>query len=254
VIDSSTLEQVDVSEFDVEMRVEPPHDYLNVNFTIQNRNQSLYFTMPPPNYSAKAYIYAKKNGYLDSTPLVIDSSFYWERMREPGLEYLTEHTFYLKPSGVDASSFNTNTGLIGTEGGTITTASGAVIVIPPGALAEETSISVNSHYSMASLPAPSPFAGGARFGPDGLVFNSPVTITVPLASAQGPGTELALFAYDEQRGGWLLTEFTVVVNPDGLSASGEVSVGSGKLLEGGVGISFNNLLDTNAAFELEGIQ
>ena len=40
VINSSTLEQVDVSEFDVEMRVEPPHDYLNVNFTIQNRNQS----------------------------------------------------------------------------------------------------------------------------------------------------------------------------------------------------------------------
>jgi len=35
-----------------------------------------------------------------------------------------------------------------------------------------------------------------------------------------------------------------------LSASGEVSVGSGKLLGGGVGISFNNLLDTNAAFEL----
>jgi len=35
-----------------------------------------------------------------------------------------------------------------------------------------------------------------------------------------------------------------------LPASGEMSVGSGKLLPGGVGISFNNLLDTNAAFEL----
>ncbi len=35
-----------------------------------------------------------------------------------------------------------------------------------------------------------------------------------------------------------------------LPASGEMSTGSGKLLEGGVGISFNNLLDTNAAFEL----
>ena len=35
-----------------------------------------------------------------------------------------------------------------------------------------------------------------------------------------------------------------------ITASGETSVCSGKLLEGGVGISFNNLLDTNAAFEL----
>ncbi len=35
-----------------------------------------------------------------------------------------------------------------------------------------------------------------------------------------------------------------------LAASGETSVSSGKLLEGGKEISFNNLLDTNAAFEL----
>jgi phosphoribosylaminoimidazolecarboxamide formyltransferase/IMP cyclohydrolase len=35
-----------------------------------------------------------------------------------------------------------------------------------------------------------------------------------------------------------------------LTASGETSVSSGRLLEGGKPISFNNLLDTNAAFEL----
>jgi len=35
-----------------------------------------------------------------------------------------------------------------------------------------------------------------------------------------------------------------------LAASGETSVSSGTLLEGGTEISFNNLLDTNAAFEL----
>jgi len=35
-----------------------------------------------------------------------------------------------------------------------------------------------------------------------------------------------------------------------LGASGETSVSSGRLLEGGKEISFNNLLDTNAAFEL----
>ncbi|MBN2182172.1 MAG: bifunctional phosphoribosylaminoimidazolecarboxamide formyltransferase/IMP cyclohydrolase [Sedimentisphaerales bacterium] len=35
-----------------------------------------------------------------------------------------------------------------------------------------------------------------------------------------------------------------------LPASGETSVSSGRLLEGGTAISFNNLMDTNAAFEL----
>jgi phosphoribosylaminoimidazolecarboxamide formyltransferase/IMP cyclohydrolase len=35
-----------------------------------------------------------------------------------------------------------------------------------------------------------------------------------------------------------------------LPASGETSISSGCLLEGGIDISFNNLLDTNAAFEL----
>ena len=35
-----------------------------------------------------------------------------------------------------------------------------------------------------------------------------------------------------------------------LASSGETSVSSGTLLEGGTGISFNNLLDVNAAFEL----
>ncbi|UCG56053.1 MAG: fibronectin type III domain-containing protein [Phycisphaerales bacterium] len=102
VIDSDTLEQVDVSEFDVQMRVDPPHDYLNVDFTIRKKDDgSLYFTMPPRSYSAKAYIYAKKNGYHDSTPLVMDSSFYWEKIQEPGLQYLTEHTSYLTPAEVE---------------------------------------------------------------------------------------------------------------------------------------------------------
>jgi hypothetical protein len=101
MIDRDTLEPVDISEFDVEMRVEPPHDYLNVDFTIRKKdNGLLYFTMPPRSYSSKAYIYAKKDGYYDRAPLVIDSLFYWEKIEERGLEHLIEHTFYLKPDGI----------------------------------------------------------------------------------------------------------------------------------------------------------
>ena len=236
VIDSSTLEQVDVSEFDVEMRVEPPHDYLNVNFTIQNRNQSLYFAMPPSNYSAKAYIYAKKNGYLDSTPLVIDSSFYWERMREPDLEYLTEHTFYLKPSGLDASSFNTNTGLIGTEGGTITTASGAAIVIPPGALDSNTTITITSYDTQSNLPEYNGIMGnfisGLTLSPDGLNFQIPVTITIPLNETITSGNEVKLFNYDDgdpdnsnypaNYSGWQQTNFAGTVSSNEQSVVAQI--------------------------------
>ncbi len=46
------------------------------------------------------------------------------------------------------------------------------------------------------------------------------------------------------------TGFQPVKTRPGWPCHGETSVSSGTLLEGGTGISFNNLLDTNAAFEL----
>ena len=105
VNDSSTLTPVDVSEFEVKMVVDPPHDYLSMNFKIRkNADGALYFTMPPPRYSAKAYIFAKKEGYFDSEALVIDTSFYWDKIEEPKLEYLVEYTFYLNPIGIDSDT------------------------------------------------------------------------------------------------------------------------------------------------------
>jgi len=68
-----------------------------MNFIVQKRdNNSIYFTMPPAKYSAIASIIAKKDGYVDSEPLIIDNSFYWEKIEDPELEYLASHTFYLK--------------------------------------------------------------------------------------------------------------------------------------------------------------
>ncbi|MGA1864330.1 MAG: thrombospondin type 3 repeat-containing protein [bacterium] len=105
VIDGITSEPIDVSEFDVKMVVEPPHDYLNVDFTIQKKdNGLLYFVMQPPNYSAKAYIFAKKKGYFKSKALAITNSFYWDKMKRPGLRYFLDYTFYLYPIGIDSDN------------------------------------------------------------------------------------------------------------------------------------------------------
>ena len=98
VVDASTQEPIDLAGFNVEMRVDSPHDYLSVDFEVQKRDSnSIYFTMPPRGYSAKAHIVAKKDGYVDSESLTIDNSFYWEKIDDPELEYLVSHTFYLDP-------------------------------------------------------------------------------------------------------------------------------------------------------------
>ena len=98
VINSLTSEPIDTPEFEVSMVFDAPHEYLNHDFKVGlNEDGYLYFVMPPPKYSAKAYIFAKKDGYVDSAPLVIDQAFYWDRIEQPGLEYFAEHTFELTP-------------------------------------------------------------------------------------------------------------------------------------------------------------
>ena len=112
---------------------------------------------------------------------------------------------------------------IGSFGGSVNTSSGAAVNIPPGALSNQRSVSVGTHSAMASLPAPAPLTGGGNFGPPGLTFDLPVTITLPLAEPQDPGTQLAVYLYDEAHNGWLMTEFSAEINPDGLTASAEVT-------------------------------
>ncbi len=136
----------------------------------------------------------------------------------------------------DASSFNTNTGLIGTEGGTITTASGAVIVIPPGALDSNTTITITSYDTQSNLPEyigiMGNFIGGLVLSPDGLNFQIPVTITIPLNDTITSGDEVKLFYYDDgdpdnsnypaNYSGWQQTDFTGTVSSDGQSVVAQI--------------------------------
>lgn len=137
------------------------------------------------------------------------------------------------PDGLDSSyvwmtQFGSSTTSIGQSGGTAFDPDGAAALFPDGALSEKTIVSVFTHHAPATLPAPAggphfPVLGGASFGPDGLTFNKPVTITIPLSSQLPSGTVVPLFMYDPKRSGWRMTQFSVTVSPDGNSAAGQVT-------------------------------
>jgi hypothetical protein len=113
--------------------------------------------------------------------------------------------------------------LIGPAGGTVMDSGGASVDVPPGALSEEESINIETYTDASLLPAPIgalgvPFVGGVSLEPDGLIFEQPVTITIPLTSVLKPGAEFPLLFYRKDLGAWEETDFMAVVNLDGQSA------------------------------------
>jgi uncharacterized protein (TIGR03437 family) len=113
---------------------------------------------------------------------------------------------------------------IGPAGGTVSGDGGGRLVIPPGALGEQRRISLRTHVDDATLPgALLGFRGGATFGPSGLVFELPVTITLPLNAALEPGTQSPLYEFNPTDGSWNQTGFQATVGPGGRSASAEVT-------------------------------
>lgn len=72
------------------------------------------------------------------------------------------------------------------------------VVIPPGALASDATITMSTLTNM-QLPAARPgmrVLAGVTLGPSGLVFASPVTLTLPLARAQTPGGTIPVLFYN----------------------------------------------------------
>lgn len=137
---------------------------------------------------------------------------------------------------LDAPGSNTSTDLIGIEGGTITTASGARIVIPPDALESSTTITITSHDTQSNLPENCGimgyFVGGLVLSPDELSFQIPVTITIPLNKTLDNIVEVKLFYYDggdpsnsnypDNYSGWQQTDFTGTVSSDGKSVVAQI--------------------------------
>jgi len=72
--------------------------------------------------------------------------------------------------------------MIGPAGGSISTASGVIVLFPPNALATDTLITVEP----SALIVPNAVGPAYKFGPEGLVFAQPVTVTLPFSTGRIP--------------------------------------------------------------------
>lgn len=119
------------------------------------------------------------------------------------------------------------TNVIGPGGGTVTSAGGAQVTIPAGALAAETTIEVTTYAHPQECPRPTgpcpDYQGGAEFGPHGLSFSAPATVTIPCREELAPGSRFPLFVWDEDASAWAQTDFVATVAADGKTFSAPVT-------------------------------
>ena len=141
--------------------------------------------------------------------------------------------------------------LVTPAGGTVSDPGGVTLVIPPGALTENTYITVTTFHDEESMPDEGgpllKFSGAADLGPDGTEFQAPVSVTFPSNTPLTPGARFPIFRYDEEDEIWIQTQSIATVNPDGQSFSAEITHfslhgGDGSMGEGGLLDDFDNLM------------
>ncbi len=98
------------------------------------------------------------------------------------------------------------------------------VTIPPGALAANATITARTLGS-AELPDAGPgrrTLGAAQFGPDGLTFTAPVSVTIPLTVSRLPGTALRL-RFLQANGTFVDEGITALVNATGDGAVASIT-------------------------------
>ena len=133
--------------------------------------------------------------------------------------------------------------LVTPAGGTVSDPGGVTLVIPAGALAENTYITATTFHDETAMPDDGgpliKFNGAADLGPDGTEFQIPVSVTFPSNTPLTPGARFPIFRYDEEDEIWIQTQSIATVNPDGQSFTAEINHfslngGDGSLGEGGL--------------------
>jgi len=81
---------------------------------------------------------------------------------------------------------------VGPAGGTFDLGNGVTIVVPPGALAQETRITLTTATAPAAALSPM-----YQFRPEGLTFQKPITVTMPLPAAAPAGTSVLWTQYGD---------------------------------------------------------
>jgi Leucine-rich repeat (LRR) protein len=114
--------------------------------------------------------------------------------------------------------------VVGSAGGEVIGSGGAMVTIPPGAL-EEDQLIIISTLTTDDLPLPIPdntfLLGGVRVEPS-LVFDIPVTITVPLSTSFAVGTPFPVLVFDSVTNEYKL-ETEALVTTSGSSVTFNVS-------------------------------
>ncbi len=78
------------------------------------------------------------------------------------------------------------------------------LVIPPGALAADTTITIASSAPSSSLPDQASISGMVYdFGPDGTTFTKPVSLTLPVSGAIPQGKSAVCAFLDTTKGAWV---------------------------------------------------
>ncbi len=104
VKDNITGENIDHAELLVQIEHSPPCDIYDYNFTIQMTGLPANVPLAMTPYPAEVRIIARVNGYYDSEPLLMNSTFYWEHagdaavIQNKTLDCLLDHTFLVEPT------------------------------------------------------------------------------------------------------------------------------------------------------------
>ncbi|MCB9689581.1 MAG: hypothetical protein H6735_31375 [Alphaproteobacteria bacterium] len=107
------------------------------------------------------------------------------------------HSETTDPAGSDGASAD----IVAAEGGTLALGD-ATLEVPPGALAEDTTLTVDLVDAGGLADAGSVVGMAFDYGPDGLQFLTPATLVVS-ADAPAEGQALVLSWYDEGAGAWV---------------------------------------------------
>ena len=135
---------------------------------------------------------------------VLDSIFAKRGLQFPGTFLQTEADYAM------STIENTTVLNVGASGGTVTVTdssnpvNGASVTISQGAVSSETLITITPDTTPPPLPSTvTPSGPAATFGPDGLTFNQPVTITIPYTTgAVLNEPNLKLFTRSESSDAW----------------------------------------------------
>lgn len=102
--------------------------------------------------------------------------------------------------------------VIGPAGGTLVGPDGVQVVVPAGALASSTTLTITRSSAGAPTLTGSlqPAGGVYEFTPHGLVFGSPVTLTFPLPTGSIPGATTTVFMASPGDADWSGQEATIV--------------------------------------------